>query len=58
MLCAFERSLRLLSLGEKLFSELTQRALAELAKTTRDAHERPGPELAHGLLGFVFACLS
>ncbi|CAE7487991.1 Zc3h6 [Symbiodinium pilosum] len=30
----------LLCLGDKLFSELTQRALSELAKTTRDAHER------------------
>jgi len=29
----------LLGLGEKLFLELTERALAELAKSTRDAHE-------------------
>ena len=44
---AFNRSVRdakrsgprLLGLGEKLFLELTERALAELAKSTRDAHE-------------------
>ena len=30
---------RLLGLGEKLFLELTERALAELTKSTRDAHE-------------------